>query len=110
MGRIARTSLPECFAYSGSKSSQRLCLPPTFHFARITEAPDGFLEKPPRISRLISHLPGGSNPPCTPLPPKSLPRLHTFGRLCKRHFPPSRASSEGVTFLRDVCLITWNHL
>ncbi|MED6238184.1 hypothetical protein ATANTOWER_011699 [Ataeniobius toweri] len=25
-GRITRTSLPECFAYSGSKSSQRLCL------------------------------------------------------------------------------------
>ncbi|MEQ2225446.1 hypothetical protein ILYODFUR_017509 [Ilyodon furcidens] len=25
-GRIASTSMPECFAYSGFKSSQRLCL------------------------------------------------------------------------------------
>ncbi|MED6274477.1 hypothetical protein CHARACLAT_016773 [Characodon lateralis] len=98
-GRIASTSMPECFAYSGFKSSQRLCLvtdrfqtleepgssssgqsifrysfpacthpvhPPTFHYARITEAPGGSLENPPRISRLISNLSGRSSPPCTP--------------------------------------------
>ncbi|MEQ2284646.1 hypothetical protein AMECASPLE_023679 [Ameca splendens] len=100
-GRITSTSLPECFAYSGSKFSPHLSL--MIDCSLLQKNPDqapagspflrySFLacrhpvhppttcllgphkllvdpqKWPPWLSRLVSHLPGRSSPPCTPPP------------------------------------------